>query len=431
MTVALRIFLLHVLLILAIADARAQKPVVMAEMGNLPVLPVAPDTLAVILVEFDEVTHAWYDSAGVRIPFDRVYRWRDYYNMMASRGYYLTERTGVRSPEGEPVFGSLVDYFEDMSNGKYFPFVQILNDSTPGGLPQWIPLGAPKTSYFGAQNWNKLYRHAKQHAAARGYDVRITPQRRLLIIYAGNRRGKGAKLFGVCDARALPEYFFSSERWTFTGGANDYDEARHARLSHIGPFCHELNHMLGEHHHDVHLWDMMGNGHKNSVEAGFGNCPAPIDPWFRAQLGWLTVHEMPCNRDVDLVYGDDDRNYYLWRDPLQAVTLLFEHRRYHRGYDRGLPGRRLGEAGGLLIWKINGRYSDLIEADGHAGEDSPERDIFRLQISKRDTTRDALPRRKPVPLNRLMRLPAKTQNFMLDIREQRGDVLKLRVRCPK
>lgn len=431
MKLAGRTFLTHIMLIWACGCAWAQKPVVLASMGNLPVLPVAPDTLALILVEFEEVTHAWYDSAGVRIPFDRIYRWRDFYNMMASRGYYITERTGARSPEGEPVFGSLVDYFEDMSKGKYVPFVQILNDSTPEGLPQWIPLGAKKTSYFGAQNWNKLYRHAKAQAAALGYDMRITPQRRLVIIHAGNRRGKGAKLFGVCDARALPEYFFSSERWTFTGGPNDYDEARHARLSHMGPFCHELNHMLGEHHHDVHLWDMMGNGHKNSVDAGFGNCPAPIDPWFRAQLGWLTLHEMPCNRVIDLVYGDDDRNYYLWRDPQQTVTLLFEHRRYHRGYDRGLHGRRISDAGGLLIWKINGRYSDLIEADGHAGEESPERDIFRLQTSKTDTTREALPRRKPVPINRLMRLPAKTQGFMLDLRQQRGDLLQLRVRCPQ
>ncbi|MDZ7267081.1 MAG: hypothetical protein ONB48_05070 [candidate division KSB1 bacterium] len=419
------------LLCFVIATAgHAQKMVDLQRFAGLPRLPIAPDTLALLLVEFDDVTHAWYDSAGVRIPFDRVYRWRDFHNMMASRGCYFTEHTGMRSPEGEPVFGSFVDYFADMSGGKYVPVVQILNDSTADGLPRWLPLGARKTAYFGAANWDKLYQHARQAAARHGLDVRITPQRRMVIIYAGNRRGKGARLFGVCDARPLPEFFFSSERWTFTGGANDYDEARHARLSHMGPFCHEMNHMLGEMHHDVALWDMMGNGHKNSVAGGFGNCPAPLNPWFRARLGWLALHEMPCNRRVTLVYGDARHNFYLWQVPQQGFALLFEHRRYHRGYDRGLPGRAAGEAGGLLIWRISGGSSDLLEADGRSGEDNAVHDIFRVTSAPADTTRDLLLRRRPLPLASLTRLHKQVPGLAVEILQQRGDTLKLRVKCP-
>ncbi|MCG3155013.1 MAG: hypothetical protein DKINENOH_01611 [bacterium] len=423
--------LLLCLFLLSIAGAaQAQKVVDLRSFTVLPKLPVAPDTLALLLVEFDDVTHAGYDSAGIRIPYSRVHRWRDFYNMMAARGLYFTERTGMRSPEGEPVFGSFVDYFAEMSRGKYVPVVQILNDSTAAGLPRWIPLGAPKTAYFGAANWDKLYAHAKAAATAHGLDVRITPQRRLALIYAGNRRGKGAKLFGVCDSRPLPEFFFSSERWTFTGGANDYDEARHARLSHMGPFCHEMNHMLGEMHHDVSLWDMMGNGHKNSVDGGFGNCPAPISPWFRAQLGWLALHEMPCNRSVTLKYGDDRRNYFLWKVPQQGFALLFEYRRYHRGYDRGLPGRAAGEAGGLLIWRISGGYSDLLEADGRSGEDNAVRDIFRVPSARADSSREVLAARQPLPLSRLTRLHKPVPGLAVEILQQRGDTLKMRVQCP-
>jgi len=394
-------------------------------LANLPSLPIAPDTLAIFLVEFEDVTHAGFDSAGYQVPFNRVYRWRDFYNMFATRNFYHTDRTGIRSPDGEPVFGSFLDYFAAMSNGLCVPAVQIMNDSTAEGLPEWIQLGTKKTDYFGSvRKWEMLYHHTVEKAGALGYDVRVTPQRRLWIIFAGNRRGKGAKLFGYCDYKPMARFFLAPERWTYTAGANDYDEARQARLAHIGVHCHEFAHMLGARHHYVYLWDMMGNGQKNRVKGGFGNCPAPINPWFRGRRGWLDLQPLECGQPVELIYGNSSRNYYIWSTPDSSRFILFEHRQYTKGFDRGLPGHEQGLSGGLLIWKINRDFVDLIEADGSGGEGNAEYDIFRTAVETTNTT--------PRHLGAADIPVIVTGSTVLRVEHVRseGDTLEIVVKCP-
>jgi hypothetical protein len=154
--------------------AQSHRAISVQEYRQLPALPVAPDTVAVLLVEFDDVTHASFDSAGRRVPFDRVHRWRDFHNLLATRDFYSTERTGTRSPEGEPVFGSFRDYFHDMSNGCYTPVVEIINDSTAEGIPRWVPLKSNKTQYFSTmRNWEAMYLRAVEQATLLGYDAHV------------------------------------------------------------------------------------------------------------------------------------------------------------------------------------------------------------------------------------------------------------------
>ena len=75
-----------------------------------------PTTLAVILVEFPDVTHeGFYDGSGNGVEFRTIHTWRDFWNMLASDGYYVTpdpddQRSQPCPPGREPVFGSLREY---------------------------------------------------------------------------------------------------------------------------------------------------------------------------------------------------------------------------------------------------------------------------------------------------------------------------------
>ena len=184
-----------------------------------------PTTLAVILVEFTDVKHDSFldPSTGTMTPFDTVYTWQDFYNMLASDNYYITldpfdPLSQPRSPDNEPVFGSLRDYFYNMSNGAYRPIIEILNDMiAPNQPPEWYMMPHTKQYYISLDPYNRgnsfgpLTNDAIALASADSKNVTRNANRRICVIYAGNKRdGLSAWAYQGSDR------YMAFERWKHT-----------------------------------------------------------------------------------------------------------------------------------------------------------------------------------------------------------------------
>ena len=344
-----------------------------------------PDTLAIILVEFTDVKHDSFldPNSGTMKRFKKVYTWQDFYNMLASDSSYYF------SPDSEEAFGSLRDYFYNMSNGAYRLTIEILNDTTAADQPpEWYMMPSRKEYYIGLGepvSFDTLTKHAIALATADGKKVRTSATRRICVIYAGNRRkGIGAWAYQGGDR------YMAFERWKYTDEDEYKIEYWDAPLAHIGVHAHEFAHLRNLAHPSSNRWSLLGDGQKNGPGSSFGACPAPLNPWFRSLNNWVSITTITRDTiNAKLVYNGTPNNYKvdLTRSDGTTESFLVENRQFTAGFDRYLPGANggTGGPGGLLIWDIYrnnywiDNYVDLIEADGNP-ENTPESlptDIFR------------------------------------------------------
>ena len=70
-------------------------------------------SIGVLFIEFSGTPH--YSSSSIGRP--NGYTWTDYNNLLFSEGIYNTAKTGLRSPNNDEVFGSVRDYYSEMSLG--------------------------------------------------------------------------------------------------------------------------------------------------------------------------------------------------------------------------------------------------------------------------------------------------------------------------
>ncbi len=112
---------------------------------------VLPTALLVLLVEFSDVKHQnpedW-PMAGLPADAERdksdypEYTVSDFETMLFGDSY-----TGERaSPDGEAVYGSMRQYWLDMSKGGYTLTGRVVN-KRDNGVPEWIELSGSKASY--------------------------------------------------------------------------------------------------------------------------------------------------------------------------------------------------------------------------------------------------------------------------------------------
>lgn len=277
-----------------------------------------PTTLAVILVEFPDVTHERFqDGGGAWHDFQAVYTWQNFYDMLSSDDSYTTpdpddEESLPRSPDGEAIFGSLRDYFGNMSNGTYRPTIQILNDKTSGNPdlpPAWFMMPHTKGYYdsLGLADFPTLTNDAIALAQSAGKDVTRNANRRICIIYAGNRR---TNLNG--SAYLGGDRYLIYERWKYTTDYEYRTEYRDAPFAHMGFHIHEFAHVRGFHHATTNRWGPLGDGQKNGPGPSQAACPAPLEPWFRSFDGWVTLTPITGDiNDADLVYNGTPNNYMI------------------------------------------------------------------------------------------------------------------------
>ena len=337
-----------------------------------------PESLLVILVEFSDVKHQNNDdwpmeglTGGDKDDGDAntedypEYRVSDFEAMLFGDNY-------THSPDDEMAFGSMRQYYEDMSRGTYTLKGKVVNQvrEDDSDIPIWVTLGNTK-SYYHRPDGNiptgekdseakRSFRDAVMAAAAsqQGIDTTTSATRKLCIIYAGNKYSSGG---------LHPHYwanrYIMSERTASSSGV----EINDAEFSPIGTHCHEFGHVLGladyYHERNYRVWGLMANGgHK-----GGGANPSPLSPHLRSLLGWLTPTEVTGFMENEtLSYSSDQDDVYRIRSSSdQNDFFLIENRQADESWNKGLED-------GLLIWHIKDfpdvpeaeeDWVDLIEAD--------------------------------------------------------------------
>ena len=346
--------------------------------------PDPPDSLIVILVEFSDVKHQnpndWPLSLPANVIPDNIksdyseYTEAEFDSMLFGASY-----TGT-SPDGDTVYGSMREYWEDMSNGTYTLKGRVAND-VRDGIPVWITLGQTKAHYANSggdaravRNSRKEFRKAALDSAnaQQGIDISMGSERKICIIYAGNMY-----LNGLWPHASAGDLYIINERYhvgdVYPNPRNA--EINNANFTHIGVHCHEFGHILGADDHyraenspykkwDYTKWGLMATGGNNEV-AERGDSPAPMSPQLRAGLGWITptiVSNLMEGEMLSYTSNMDD----VYKIGNSEDFFLIENRQTGRGrgWNRALP-----HASGLLIWHVRDGHGfdndiiDLVEAD--------------------------------------------------------------------
>jgi M6 family metalloprotease-like protein len=345
--------------------------------------------LNVILVEFTDIKHQdsinWPKSSayGTAKAFRPEYTKNQFETMLFSRNQY---KSPITSPDLDPVYGSMADYYYDMSGGQFSLTGAVANTTNANGKPVWVRLGNTKAFFnqksyypnleahgFGCEAVDSLY-------SQQGISIDISGNKKVLVIYAGNAWGGG-----VLNPRAdmdCYKYYVMSERKDFYSNGSAYENS--ANFSHIGIHCHEFGHLLGlpDRYNDpegikqyVGYWDLMSNGGAKGVYNGtnyvFGNCPAPMNPQDLHNLGWLTYDIIPAGKNLSVSLGSElNRTYKI---NVEAPIGIPEYYVIQNRQATVGVWNKENRGSGLLIWRIRDNGSDsrrfLRPADGNMDPD--------------------------------------------------------------
>lgn len=326
--------------------------------------------VSILLVEFKDVTHT------VKNPgHTRGYYIPEFERMMFSLNQY---QEPVKSPDNEDVFGSVRDYYREMTLQSVDIQGSVINKkSNPSdSIPIWIKLSKTKSEYQSFDYTvflNEVLDSAENSIHGFNRDDYTTSDRslKLSIIYAGD-----AYYGGGLHARAEQYGYFTSE--TYAGN-----------FSHIGTHCHELGHTLfnfldlyavGNYSNpqpeNLGHHCLMADGAWNGPSPRKGQAPAPINPIYRFIKGWysnirtLGIGESLSNQSFTdnnsaptfyrIMTARSDTSFY-------GAYYLIENRQKSSYYDKYSPYPNSDNEEGLLVWQksIGDPYSsfDLIEKD--------------------------------------------------------------------
>ncbi|MFN3653097.1 MAG: M6 family metalloprotease domain-containing protein [Armatimonadota bacterium] len=299
--------------------------------------------LAVICIEYPDVQH------NPQVP---AAEWEE---ALFSAGTYR----GKNSATGQPVYGSMRDYFAEQSNGGL---------RVEGKIFDWLTVSKKRGDYTegtgtGGRNRTALLSEAIDLLLARDGEQALQGFDGLFFLYAGGRvqTSRGGLYW---PHRSTLSH--RGERWSYfivpEGGE---------RISNISVICHEFGHMLG-------LPDLYARP-ENPGSEGLGNwCvmsnqvnngrPQHMGAWCKERLGWLTPTVIDPTVKQKLVLspinGSRTECFKVLVRPDGSEYLLLENRR-RTGFDTSLPEQ------GLLIWRVVGNRPILEESHGVEGPAGP------------------------------------------------------------
>ncbi len=302
--------------------------------------------LAIIPIEYSDVKH------------NPRFALSDWERMLFSTGTYVGT-----SPSGQPVHGSMNDFYREQSYGKF---------RVEGQAFQWITVNRKRAEYANDTVRNALLTEALDKILARDGAHALDGYDGLFFIYAGGRyqTNRGGLYW---PHRSSQNY--NGKRWAYficpeseqTGGGNE-------RFSTNSVITHEFGHMLGlpdlyarpeaPGSEGLGIWCTMANGH------GQAGRPRHFSAWCKETMGWLepTVVDPTVPQHVILgpiTSGEKECLKILVRKDGSEYLLL--ENRYARSFDKDLP------AEGLLIWRIVDGRPLLEESHGIAGPEGPNR----------------------------------------------------------
>jgi len=352
----------------------------------------SPDSLSlgVLFIQFAD----WQTNLNARGSIDSIntttldtviYNYRDYYNLLCSENYYITDTTlqnpSPLSPHSEYVYGSMIDYYSEVSYGKFELNVtiinpyQIINGDT---LLVWLTASSNK-DYYDNMNFaiSTLFDEASNAAINSGWISSLSNFDRYAVVYAGDRNDDNDNNNGLRPSASGIKYLMEEKNYWVPWEFSD-----------IGTHVHEFGHLLG-------LSDLYGNskncetGAKRGIgsfslmasgssgfQGGREQRPTHICAWNKIVLGWINPIEISSNLiDVNIpsLEQNDTAFVYFISDTINGNWYTGEYfiieNRQSIGFDGDLFSQLV--EGGLLIYHRdsqsffpNGEKIDLEEADG-------------------------------------------------------------------
>jgi M6 family metalloprotease-like protein len=305
--------------------------------------------LAVVCVEYPDTKH----NAKVTK--------KDWEEALFSRNAYQNKN----SVTGQPVYGSLNDYYQEQSYGRL---------RVEGKVFDWVEVGKKRAEYSGlisgggrGGNRGALFSDALDKLLEREGKEVLKDFDGLFFVYAGEtpRTSRGDVYW---PHRAST--FHQGKRWAYfivpEGGP---------RMSNISVIGHEFGHMLGlpdlyarpenPGSEGLGVWCAM------SMQLGNGR-PQHFCAWSKEQLGWVKPAVIdPTVKQKLILAPVEDSPKECFKVLVKAdgsEYLLLENRR-KKGFDQELP------AEGLLIWRVVNNKPVLEESHGVEGPSGPM--VFR------------------------------------------------------
>jgi M6 family metalloprotease-like protein len=279
--------------------------------------------LAIVGIEYPDVKHNPKIEAA------------DWSKAMFSLGSY----TG-KSATGQPVYGSMADYFRDSSYGRF---------AVEGDFLGWVEVSKKRTEYttgYGTSSNEKtaLLAETLDKYLARNGAKALDGYDGIFFLYAGARVNttRGSLYW---PHRASLRHGGKSWPYFIVQEGGD-------KMNDISVFCHEFGHMLGlpDLYAKPEVPGMEGVGPWCAMsQQNPGGRPQHYSAWSKAQLGWIDpVTVDPRVKQNVVLHPVTAGPTECVKVPVRAdgsEYLLLENRA-RRGWDADLPGE------GLLVWRV-------------------------------------------------------------------------------
>lgn len=319
-------------------------------------------------------------------------------------------------------YGSVRQYFEDMSGGVFSPVFELYGPVTVSHDMAYYGDNSGSTTDV---NYKELVTEAcaliddEVDFSADKYDSDGDGDVDLVyVIYAGYGESNGADAatiwpksgytsFGTYDGKAVRRYGLCNELnatpYVTTGTFAT------PKIAGIGLFCHEFSHCLGlpdlyptvtsarVDNQEMEYWSLMDGGEY----VYYGYCPTAYTSWERETMEWgeittldgdttatLQVSETGCGESVKFVNPADEAEYFVleciqrtgWNSRMPGHGLLVYHVKWpmttvsfsqHPNNTAYEPGMAVVPADGILISSYNTEYTTSEYQQSHYGDPFP------------------------------------------------------------
>ncbi|QOV91284.1 M6 family metalloprotease domain-containing protein [Humisphaera borealis] len=263
-----------------------------------------------------------------------------------------------KNATGQPVFGSMADYFREVSCGKL---------KVEGKTFDPVKVAKNRADYAAGTGDRRMLNEAIDLVLKRDGADSMRAFDGVLFLHCGGRvQTNRGNVFWPHRSVLLHQnrrysYFICPESSTANGD----------RMNNISVFCHEFGHMIGlpdlyarpenPGSEGLGQWCLMSN------QLGNGK-PQHMSAWCKEQLGWLTPTVIDPTVKQKLVLspieGTTDQCFKILARPDGSEYFLLEVRK-KTGFDIDLPGD------GLLIWRVVRGRPILEESHGVDGPLGP------------------------------------------------------------